>query len=388
MILSELTLGQTILRPLLGGDDPNSLVGRVDLNIHGRHYKLVLDSTYPGLWISGTGCQNCPPSAAASSSASRNRPSGNSETQQYSASSSSGSRSGASCEKRASEIKIADFPPRRILVCAANSAEGFSDAKADGYLGLAGPQSQNDGLKYVFSVVKERKVAFYWDHPLKYGGDVIGQVGFGGLKRNMISSVKWVEATGHYDSWTINSLSLFSPDMNTDSEQPVLIDTGNHQSHFETPIFNEIIKVLGAKLDKQSGRYLVQYSKVSALSKLTLRLGLKYLAVDPMDLVTYDFDQSADDMAYLAIKEAQDLPNVIGTNILSRFHLIFDYDNSQIGFSEPIVAGKRKMGDNVSGSASDGSSSDEGNPSTKKQRQAIADSRRYTIDNLVKSEQS
>ena len=326
MQLIGMVTSKTILVPMLSTD--NTLVPRIAMGFDSQRFKVVLDSTYTGFWISKQGCQGCGTEAGLIT----DQPSGQPEiTQQIHGTGK------LTCEIHNGDLGLTPFPPSRVEVCAATFVENFNAGGANAFLGLATPTLENQVVRNLLARVDHKMVALYWDPKRDATLERIGHVGFGAIKDDLIGWVRWVPASDMFDTWTIAiTISFFNADIDVISTGPVVISTSNSESYFESVVFNALINIL--KANKESAKFTVNYEYVLALPKLTLRLGQEYMTVHPIDLVRVEGEKT-----FIDFVNAETLPNVLGTRILSRFALVFDYDNRCVGFGEPIVGRNRKI---------------------------------------------
>ena len=337
--------------PLEQNEAPSSLTPIVHFNLHGIIHRVVVDSTYSGLWIAKTGCHGCPNGANAQPvDPNPSQLLGSETTQQIE--NFEGRQGSVTCEMYRDTMAMGDLSPELTDVCLASLFEGLDDTETfDGVFGLGTDWKMNKYLKGTFAKLDQKIVAIYWDHPKKYGQHTIGQLGLGALRHDKLASVKWVSNLIPASEWTIRAINFnFEKDFVYTSNK-VVVDTRTRESAFEKRVFDWLVQKLNAVYDPTTKRYKVSYAYVAQMPPIDMRIVKIKLYFDPLTLLDLDMsktlgdDQEISDFAYLAIHVAALGVNVLGTNLLSDFHMIFDYDNMKLGFGDPILTRKRKSDD-------------------------------------------
>ena len=322
LLIEFAAAASTLLLPMIGNENVNSLVPRLSLTINGRLLTFSIYSTTSSFWVNPNQCKNSCPAATRQTS------------------------SQGDCNPSADTVQIGQLKPTRMSICQSQNILDMGSKISDGVIGISPNWKGNKALQFLFSKMNERIVTLYWFHPRKYGSNVIGLVGIGQVKGNQIASVVWSAAYGNANLWNIASIGMSLGGDRISFINGASIDTTSDECFFEPPVFAAIVKYLDAKFDHQAQRYSVNYRFVSDLAPIKLRLGNSYVDVDPLVFVNYNFDHSSEnDFAYLSIKERLSGPSLLGTNLLSNFHIILDFDKLLVGFGTPIRTGAKRKGD-------------------------------------------
>lgn len=334
---------------VVSSDDIHSLVPMVNFNLHGRHHLMVVDSSFSGLWVSKVGCVRCPQL--------QDTPAYEPSVDQLVQGSQMTLQGSVTCSLYNDRMQIGEMNPLDAQVCAATSVEGIPAGSSgfDGAFGIGRLWQKNKMLRVIFTTFHPKLVAIYWDHPRAYGGmRRIGELRFGSLMLDRIASVKWISAVGVGDEWSISAMRIRLRGFEVSMRKDTMLNTAMHESYFEKQAFDSLIVFLGASLDTSTQRYKVKYDYVESLPKIIVYLSRIAISLDPLSFVDYDLENAFGDspdesttFAYLSIKQADGAMNILGTNVLSNFHIIFDYDAVRIGFGEPIIQNKRKSGDEL-----------------------------------------
>lgn len=318
---------------MLGGSEYNSIDPYAAVAVGGQTFKFLFDSSTSGFWLSKAECDSCP-----SSSASPYRPQ-SAPIIHLATIMEMTDGSKIHCQLFRDQIEFTDAISLVGHVCAATSVDDSLRSDMDGSVGMA-PSSST--MAAAIGRLRSKLVTLYWKHPRAYGQQRIGFIGMGDIKRDFIlGTPRFVKTTTSSDSWTVESMGIVVNGHSYKSKYPVIINTAESYAAFEPNTFALIVVAIGASYDSVQKKYFVDYNHIFSLPSMKLFLGGEGLVLDfhPTDLVEFAFDQHPNNMVALRCRMSQTAFNVIGNSILSNYHVVFDFDNRQIGFGAPIIAG-------------------------------------------------